>query len=87
MFPEGKSMKVLIFRKGTLPNFDPLDGKSIVWTIDFWTNFSTRSQFTKLKMHSWTIKIVEIIKLNDQASLNLMIKTYSLNSVKTATEI
>ena len=28
--------------KGTLPNFDPLDGKSIVWTIDFWTNFSTR---------------------------------------------
>ena len=27
--------------KGTLPNFDLLDEKSIVGTIDFWTNFST----------------------------------------------
>ena len=28
--------------KGNLPNFDLLDGKSIVWTINLWTNFSTR---------------------------------------------
>ena len=35
--------------KGTLPNFDPLDEKSIVRTIDFWTNFSTRRSVYKIK--------------------------------------
>ena len=75
--------------KGTLPNLDPLDGNSIIRTIDFWTNFSTRQSVFYIEntqvddLHDLTNQInlnknhpglmLKIISLNNQVSLNLMI--------------
>ena len=52
--------------KGTLPNFDPLDGNSIVRTIDFWTNFSTRRPVFYVE----NAQLDDLNRLTDRINLN-----------------
>ena len=67
--------------KGMLPNFNLLDGNSIVWTIDLWTNFSTHQSVFYIEK----AQLDNLNHLTDQINLNknclgfVMLKIINLN--------